>query len=227
MITLTITSCKRPQMFCETIKQFKYNCLDLGLISNIIWVDDHSDSNDYIEMRECLYSLFPMNIIASIKRNDGARGLAHSLNSILKRVNTKYIYHLEDDFVHDRIAFQIIPSLIIMREYPFIKQVLLNERPPFFKTLFTKNKHISFKVWEKGAIQEKGEGVSHYGFTLNPSVIDIEYYKNRFGQFNSTMVESSFEESYDEGIRTACLDGIKLIHLGENKSAFSLNNTNR
>ena len=227
MITLTLTTCKRPELFCQTITEFSKNCLDKYLISEVLWADDHSSEEEYTVMRECLYRYFPMQVIKHLRRSDGSRGLGYSLNSILSNLNTKYTYHLEDDFHHDRAAFQIIPSIFIMREFPFVKQVLLNERPSFFKTVFTRD-NTTFKLWERGVIQDNGEPVKHFGFSLNPTVTDMEFFKDGYGYFNLSDVEGSYVQSYDskEQVRTACLDGIKLIHTG-NISSFNLNGTNR
>ena len=108
----------------------------------------------------------------------------------------------------------------------FIKQVLLNERPSFFKSVKTSN-NINFKIWETGVIQDNGEPVKHFGFTLNPTITDLQFYRENYGYFNLTDVESSYSKSYTDGYRTAGLDGIKLIHIGQNNSSFHLNGTNR
>jgi len=226
MITLTLTTCKRPELFCRTITAFNYNCLDNCLISEVVWADDHSSDEDFRTMRECLYKYFCMSKVRILRRIDGSRGLGHSLNSIIDNVNTQYTYHLEDDFVHNKQAFQIMPSIMIMKEFNSIKQVLLNERPSFFRSFKTSN-NINFKLWERDAIQENGESVKHYGFTLNPTVTDLQFYKNHYGYFNLANVEGSYVKSYESGLRTACLDGIKLNHIGQNKSSFELNGTNR
>jgi len=223
MISLTITSCKRPDLFIKTFTSLKSKCLDIDLVDEIVWADDNSSGHGFLLMENCIRELFPKTKILSNHREFNP-GQAVSLNWILSTVTNQYALHIEDDMIFERPHFMIMPSLFIMKEFSHIKQVLLNERKMFSE--FQTSNGTKFTVWERGIALDSQE-VKHCGYSLQPTVTDLKYFKDKCEGYNATGIESSFVKEYDNGIRTACLDGIKLIHLGVNCSSFSLNDTPR
>jgi len=225
-VTLTLTTCKRPELFCETINSWKRNCLDLCLISEVLWADDSSSDDQYSIMRNALLDIFPSTMVKELRRKDGPKGLSYSLNSILDNFQTDLTLHLEDDLIIDRRIPALIMGQYILEEFSQVKQVLFNERRMFpeYKT----KTNISFTIWEKGIIQDNGEPVKHGGWSQNPTLTDLRFYRDKYGYFNHVNIEGSYTDvSYDDGIRTACLNDIKLIHLGQGYSAFDINQTSR
>lgn len=52
LITLTITSCKRLDLFVKTINSFMQCCKDIHLIDEWFCVDDNSSIEDRLRMQE-------------------------------------------------------------------------------------------------------------------------------------------------------------------------------
>ncbi len=225
MVTLTLTSSHRPALFIETLISLYEKCSDKELISEIVWSDDHSDDRQFLIMKNCVTSLFP-KVVAKIQhRTEGDKGLSTSLNWILDNISNNHCLHLEDDWRFVKEGPFIKNSLSIMKEYSFVKQVLLKDRT-MFKTYQTKF-GVPFTLWERGQALD-GQIVSHCGFTLNPSVVNFKYYHNLYGKFNGYGIEGSWcDASYEDGIRTACLGENFVEHIGLGMSSFDINGTPR
>lgn len=91
-LTFVITSCKRLNLFVDTMDHFIYNCQDFGLIKKWICVDDNSSKQDRKVMME-KYPFFQF-----IFKKEDEKGHAQSLNIILDVVKTKYVILFEDDW---------------------------------------------------------------------------------------------------------------------------------
>lgn len=87
-VTLTITTCKRPQYFFRTIRAFLDNCADYNLISRVIVSDDNSPQ----EERDEMVKKYPQ--FEYVWRDCGH---PKSLDMLFKMVDTNYFFHLEDD----------------------------------------------------------------------------------------------------------------------------------
>lgn len=225
MITLTITSCKRPDLFKTTLLSFWEKCLDIDLISKIIWSDDHSSAKDFEEMLCFVYYLFPEVPVVFEHRTNGQKGLGYSLNFILKHLDTRYNLHLEDDWEFVKKGHFITEALEILEAESNIGQVLLKDRPMFemYSTKFGKQ----YFLWEKGVARD-GQNVRHAGFTLNPTVSRFLGYKEKYGLFNLTSTEGTWAEtSYQDGVRTATLTENYIEHIGIEQCSFVLNHTKR
>jgi hypothetical protein len=80
---LSITTCKRLDLFLKTITSLKKYCLDFDVIDEIIHFDDSSSDEDRIQMEDCFKLLFP---------------------------NTKYTKHFfeKDSFISDKRHMEIM-----------------------------------------------------------------------------------------------------------------------
>jgi hypothetical protein len=135
-LTLTITTCKRIDLFKRTMDSFINCCSDILLIDEFICIDDNSSDED----RETMKKLYPFFKFI-LKRPDD-KGHVKSMNMIVDIVKTKYLLHMEDDWLftykYDFItkAMEIFnqPTLIPLDEIPSkqniqhkkIAQVLFN-----------------------------------------------------------------------------------------------------
>lgn len=105
-LVLTMTSCKRLDLFIRTVQSFLICCTDHHKISKWICIDDNSSEEDRSEMQK----VFPW--IEYIFKTPEQKGHAKSMNIlrvyVKEKYNPKYILHLEDDwkFVtkHDYIS---------------------------------------------------------------------------------------------------------------------------
>jgi len=122
-IMLTITTCKRFDLFEQTMNSFINCCQDIHLIDHFLCVDDNSSEEDIIKMKK-LYPFFEF-----VLKTPQQKGHHISMNIIFNKMtqyDPKYILHLEDDwhFIHPRPFMNHCFS--IFESDAMIKQVLFN-----------------------------------------------------------------------------------------------------
>jgi hypothetical protein len=226
MINLTITSCKRPHLLEKTLLSFSKNCLDKQLINKIIWADDNSSLFDHNYILSLIKDLFSVKIIDLYRQDNNKRGLSFSLNSILDNVSSKYIFHIEDDWEFIEPDNYISNGVNFLKNQKNIKQVGYRNWCDFFETQRCHITNLEYTVWEKG-VAKNNIYLDHFGFTLNPSIFDVEFYFNKYGYFNTPNTEGSWINSYEEGIRSANFVKNYVIHIGQSYSSFDINQTPR
>ena len=94
--TFSITTCKRLNLFTRTMNSFLNCCQDLHLIDRWICVDDNSSEQDRQQMKK----LFPF--FDFVFKGQEEKGHVSSMNIILnevKKTNSEYLFHMEDDFL--------------------------------------------------------------------------------------------------------------------------------
>lgn len=92
VFTLSITTCKRIDLFEKTMNSFINCCQDVLLIDDWICVDDNSISIDRDRMKE----LYPF--MTFYFKEYSEKGHARSMNLIRRLKKTPYVFHLEDDW---------------------------------------------------------------------------------------------------------------------------------
>jgi GR25 family glycosyltransferase involved in LPS biosynthesis len=143
---LTVTSCKRLELFCRTINSFLNHCRDITLFDRFICIDDNSSAEDRAEMLK-LYPFFDfyfktkeekghaqsMNILLELMKHQ--KKPTHSVlpmsDEVFKTSGTvathvKYVFHLEDDWEFIRRDFYLAKATNILGADYRIGQVLLN-----------------------------------------------------------------------------------------------------
>jgi GR25 family glycosyltransferase involved in LPS biosynthesis/GT2 family glycosyltransferase len=233
-ITVTMTTCKRFDLFCSTVNSFLQCCIDTDNIRDWIVVDDNSSESDILQMVE----MYPF--IRIVTKTPEERGHARSMNIIRENVNTDYIFHLEDDWTFFR-EFTLSSLTRVFNEtgYENCGQVLLNrgyaergqcrdiytDKPvrvgaiSVCKHIYTDNPPLGVKnccYWPHYSLR--------VGVTRR-SVFD------KIGAFSET--DSHFEREYanryvDAGFFTVFTDGIYCYHSGKctfetGDNAYSLN----
>ena len=120
-ITVTMTSCKRYDLFYNTVVSFLNCCLDLEMyIYEWIVIDDNSSSKDRNSMKE----KFPF--INFIWKTPSQKGHVFSMNMIKDRVETRYVFHLEDDWVFIKKDCYMTKCLDVINTQEHYGQCLLN-----------------------------------------------------------------------------------------------------
>ena len=109
-ITLTITTCKRLDLFTRTINSFINCCKDILLIDDFICIDDNSSDEDRKQMK----SLYPF--FTYIFKDETLKSHIHSMNMIIEIVKSEYILHLEDDWLFCQRFDYITKSLEILNQ---------------------------------------------------------------------------------------------------------------
>lgn len=95
-IIITMTTCKRLELFIRTVQSFVVCCKDLHLVSKWICIDDNSDEYD----RKCMKQMFPwMEFIFKTPEQKGHAISMQMLKDKINEYNPKYILHLEDDWL--------------------------------------------------------------------------------------------------------------------------------
>ena len=250
MITFTITSCKRLDLFKQSINSFINSCEDLNLISQWICIDDNSSKEDREEMKT-LYPFF--NFILKSEEN---KGHSKSMNLLLENVKNKFFFQMEDDWIFFQKAPYLSRCLEILKEQEKYGQVVINRNyaeladnnnikiAGGFRKRTSKN-NIRYVLHEHYARGSKEEGdffqrnrdstSSCYwpNFSLNPSLIKMEIFKDVGAFENVPHFEMSFAHRYTSlGYQTCFLDGVYVSHIGrknsergnfETKNAYELN----
>ena len=237
-IIITMTTCKRFDLFEQTINSFLNCCLDKELISEFLVVDDNSSEEDRIKMKK----LYPF--ITFIFKNENEKGHAKSMNIIRNYVimkNYKYTLHLEDDW---RFLFKdllISKCKLVLDQNPNYGQCLFNknysEEDELYKYVGGKMKEINLQdklnfnsiryyeheFYQGVELQNKmnesaGRNTCYYwaNFSFRCGLTKVEVLKN-VGEFNETTLHFEREYSYrymNKGYITTYLDTLFCRHLG-------------
>lgn len=121
-ITLTITTCKRFNLFERTMNSFINCCTDILLIDEYLCVDDNSCEEDILKMKK-LYPFFRWII-----KNPSQKGHMQSMNIIVDEVKTDYMLHMEDDWLFCEKCSYITNALEILGEQNIksVKEIPIN-----------------------------------------------------------------------------------------------------
>lgn len=248
LVTLTITSCKRYDLFAITINSFVNCCKDFDLIHEWFCVDDNSSDEDRKNMME-FYPFFKFYF-----KNPEEKGHPQSMNIIRDYVKTPYIFHLEDDWCFFDRRNYISECLEVLGTNIKIGQCLINknygEIPSDCDLLgglfHITNSGLRYYIHEYCSTQQELDNFSKkYGlgkqcaywphFSFRPSLLRTNVL-NELGSFNEKI--SHFEMDYcvryvNRGYISAFLEGIYCIHIGRLTSerndvtktnAYELNN---
>ena len=231
-ITLTITSCRRFDLFTQSVNSFLNCCLDLDRIDRWICVDDGSSEAD----REQMQALYPF--FEFIHKDRANKGHARSMNLILEQISTPYWLHLEDDWLFFAPEPYIAQAMAILDDDPAIGQVLFNRN--YAERLgcqnivggavkFTLREQLRYRVQEYYkpgtaaydthinplvAGQRSNAWWPHY--SLRPSLLRMSAIR-KVGEYRreSKNFERDFALRYTEaGHCSVFLDSINSLHIG-------------
>jgi len=240
-IFLSFTSCKRLDLFQQTVNSLLNHCEDISLVEYWYCVDDNSSDEDRAKMKE----LYPW--IEFYYKNTEEKGHRKSMNLIydkLSELKPKYWIHLEDDFLfHHKMPYIIlgIEGLFDLSESN-VKQIVFNinygetikdyrisghtmtEHPNLVLHNHTKDgemKYLNCQYWPN--------------YSFRPAITDVETILS-LGNFDSsnTFFEIDYANKWtDAGYKTAFFNRITSRHIGrltsdrnddDVKNAYKLNN---
>jgi GR25 family glycosyltransferase involved in LPS biosynthesis len=219
-IIITFTTCKRLDLFKQTINSILNHWEDYEKIDYWFCVDDNSSDEDREKMREiCPWMEFNM-------KTPDKKGHRESMNIIWEKLNTlkpKYWIHMEDDFVFHKKMPYIKKGIEGLSKFKTknVKQVLFNrnyaERIDGYRIKgheklddgFSMHKHNNEKVnyinchyWQ------------HYSF--RPSIIDVETILS-LGNYDSEnqFFEMDYANKWNKhNYKSAFFDFITNRHIG-------------
>ncbi len=245
-ITLTMTTCKRFDLFERTMNSILACVTDLdNYIADWIVVDDNSDPLD----RERIKTLYPF--IRMIVKGPSEKGHPISMNILQDEISTPYQFHIEDDwefFIAKPYCKMLLDRIHLV---PGVKQVLLNLN--YTEDTLTANsiwgaelvitdpsKRLFVHRHYKGAELEKQNTLlgcanclywPHFSFRVG--LTDVSIYKE-LGSFSVS--HNHFEMEYAQryvakGFKSSFLDGVYCTHIGrrtyerqsEKRNAYDLN----
>jgi hypothetical protein len=155
-LTLTITTCKRYDLFIKTINSFLNCCKDVNLIDKWICIDDNSSEEDRNNMKSN-YPFFEFYF-----KTIEEKGHGRSMNIIQDIVKSPYILHLEDDWLFIEKGFIIKPAMYILNSNSYncvdkeAEKIIENKK--IVQVLFNKNYcEDNSKVLHGGFILETKE----------------------------------------------------------------------
>ena len=230
LITFTITTCKRLDLFIPTMTSFLNCCQDLDLISEWICVDDNSSQKDRDKMKE----LFPFfNFVWKDQTN---KGHPQSLNILQNMVKTPYVLHMEDDWLFIEKRNYITDALEVMGDNDRMLQVLFNKnyaetakdvqiKGGHFQTTNNGTRYyihewVTTEEDKKLWVEKHGNNGGHCNywphFSFRPSVFKRRVWQE-FGTFNETV--SHFEMEYSTryakaGYISGFFEGVYCLHTG-------------
>ncbi len=228
-ITVTITTCKRLDLFIPTMNSFFNCCKDLDLIKEIIVVDDNSSEEDRKVMRET----FPF--ISYYMKNEKEKGHALSMNILQKKVTSKYQFHLEDDwkFIREGNYFQDCIQVLEINEkygqcllnrnygeehfcYDIIggKMKFTNTNKRYYEHEYYPEKKDLDNFLQNNPKRKHCTYWPHYSLRVGLSKVNV---LKSVGEYNekADFFEREFAFRYVElGYITTFLDGIYCVHTG-------------
>lgn len=232
-IVLTITSCKRLELFIRTVQSFLVCCTDNNLIYKWVCVDDNSSDVDRIEMQR----MFPW--IDYIFKDETQKGHAKSMNILRTYVKNKYnpdyILHLEDDWKFITKYNFITHSMNVLK-VKNIGQCLFNmnyaetEEDSIRGGILKCIDNTFYLEHEYLIPSDKNKQASYWPhFSMRPGLLRAEIWNEEFPE-NSNHFEIEFAYKYiTNNWITAFLPSITCVHTGkltyENGSnAYTMNN---
>lgn len=242
LLTVTMTSCKRLDLFKKTVYSFIHSCLDNQLIDEWIVVDDNSSEEDRSEMKR----LFPF--IKYIFKNEDQKGHANSMNILREVVKTPFIFHMEDDWVFFRQEKYLTICLDIISQDDRFGQCLVNREygerdrchdivgsEPCYTSInnrYYKHLYAEGEELEKYKNQKSCAYWPHY--SLRPGIMKTSVWKI-VGEYNkeASHFEMEYAHRYVKNFETVFMDNIYCLHTGRctferddpNKvNAYKLNN---
>jgi GR25 family glycosyltransferase involved in LPS biosynthesis len=233
-VILTITSCKRLELFKQTINSLMNTWLDFHKIDYFLCVDDNSDSED----REYMQKMYPF--FEYYMKTPEEKGHRQSMNIIfdkLAELKPKYWIHLEDDWLFFEKNTYVQKSIDFLDKY---------ENDNIHQILFNRNYSEVYSHWVmNGGTRLDSEFLAHIvtndlplpncaywpHYSLRPSmtlvdkILDLGNYDSK----NNFFERDYADKYYDKGYKSGFFDTISCIHIGKltNQSgvnAYDLNN---
>jgi GR25 family glycosyltransferase involved in LPS biosynthesis len=240
-IIITFTTCKRLDLFKETLNSILNHWLDIELITHWFCVDDNSSKED----RQAMKSTYPW--LEYYMKTPEEKGHRASMNIIWAKLHTlkpTYWIHLEDDFLFHHQMNYIKPAMALLSKNNHnIKQLVFNRNYAETIENYNSKGHLPSTVPNivlhdhRPHDQIKNYMNSHYWphYSFRPAMTLVQPIL-LLGNYDS--VNQFFERDYankwnEAGYKTAFFDRITHRHIGrltseinsgKVKNAYELNN---
>jgi hypothetical protein len=236
-IMLTVTTCKRFDLFEQTVNSILKCWLDLDKVDYFFCVDDNSSKEDRLKM-QTQYPFFNYHM-----KSLSEKGHRESMNIIWNKVDElkpEYLIHMEDDWLFFKQENYVGRAIAVLEKYEDqqIHQVVFNREYGLMMYDMQRVNVAPLGPREDGlCLHLKREGVQgpncaywpHY--SLQPSVCRASKILE-LGDYTSPnqFFERDYADKYHaKGYQTAFFDFILSLHIGkqswekEGHNAYSLN----
>jgi GR25 family glycosyltransferase involved in LPS biosynthesis len=235
-VLLTMTSCKRYDLFHQTVNSMLVHWMDKAKIDKWICVDDNSSKDD----RKLMKSTYPfIDFYLKTPEEKGHRQSMNIIWNMLKEHNPKYWIHIEDDFLFHTKRSYVEDSIKFLEKYPEIPQVLFNRG--YAETIEQVDLRGYSELEPGFVVHEHKQGQfpypnCHYWphYSFRPGVVRADVIL-KLGNYDSpnTFFEMDYARRWsDAGYKTGFFDSINCRHIGrltsernsgEKKNAYELN----
>jgi GR25 family glycosyltransferase involved in LPS biosynthesis/glycosyltransferase involved in cell wall biosynthesis len=236
-VIITFTSCKRLDLFTETVNSILNHWTDADQIGSWFCVDDNSSKEDRSKMKK----LYPW--ITFYNKTQEEKGHRESMNIIWNKLNEmkpKYWIHMEDDFLFHVKRPYVQESIKFLKSQKDIKQVLFNRA--YAETIRDVDLKGYLPVTPGFVVHDYKQGQfpyrnCHYWphYSFRPSMIDVGTIL-RLGNYDSpnTFFGMDYANKWlGAGYKSAFFDMVTCRHTGRLtserndksvKNAYDLNN---
>jgi FkbM family methyltransferase len=239
-VFFSITSCKRLDLFRETVNSILNHWTDVDEIDYWFCVDDNSSKEDRQAMKKS-YPWFNFHM-----KGPEEKGHRESMNIIwnkLKEVKPRFWIHMEDDFLFHIKRSYVDDSINLLQSHPDIKQVLFNRG--YSETVADVDMRGYLPLTPGYVVHDYKEGQFSYKnchywphYSFRPSLIDVDVIL-KLGNYDSpnTFFERDYADKWmNAGYKSAFFDMVCCRHIGrltsdrnnkDVKNAYDLNNENQ
>ena len=241
-IFLSITSCKRYDLFKKTVDSLLICCKDLHLVDYFFCIDDNSSKED----RKSMLANYPF--FKYYFKKEEEKGHLNSMNIIWDKLNDlkpKYWIHLEDDWLFVKPCNYVQKSMDFLKKYDGdnIHQILFNknygELMNCYNLVGGKRLDNDFILHIKDEPNLVGSNCAYWAhYSFRPSMTKVETIL-KLGNYNSanTFFERDYADKYfGAGYQSAFFNEITCKHIGkltseenspDKKNAYQLNGINQ
>jgi GR25 family glycosyltransferase involved in LPS biosynthesis len=239
-VFLSMTSCKRLDLFRETVNSILNHWTDADQIDYWFCVDDNSNKID----RQTMKKLYPwFNFYLKTPEEKGHRESMNIIWNKLNELKPRYWIHMEDDFLFHVKRSYVQDSINFLDSQPKIKQVLFNRA--YSETIGDVDMRGYLPVSPGFVVHDYKHGQfpyknCHYWphYSFRPSMIDVKTVLS-LGNYDSpnTFFEMDYAKKWIEaGYKSGFFDMVCCRHTGRLtserndksvKNAYDLNNENQ
>jgi hypothetical protein len=222
-VFLSITSCKRYDLFTKTVNSFLTCCKDINKIDYFFCIDDNSSHEDRKNMLKN-YSFFKYYF-----KKEDEKGHLSSMNIIWNKLNElkpEYWIHLEDDWLFFKPFNYVSESIEFLNKHKKnnIHQILFNKNYGEIINDYELvggsiiNNNLNYLLHIKDEVIENGRNCAYWPhYSFRPSMI-LTSTILKLGDYTSinTFFERDYADKYySNGYQSAFFNEITSIHIGK------------
>ena len=254
MNALTITTCKRLNLFKTTIHSFVEKCLDLDTFDIVIHYDDSSSVEDRLEMIRLLAELFPNKFIVhkyfdprSLTGKKRHMNIMNVWKIDVETYGIDYVFHLEDDFDFIK-KFMVRPAMSLLSSLQDIAYVGYSQpirdfpsgydvdiKGSFWQWFYDKDKPLCSKLFLDKVEMSNHKHPDFWCYYINwpyfstrPGVHDVSKLK-KLAPFSDSDIsfELEFAIRYSKLYKSFSHVDRICNHIGGEQSAYVVNGSDR